>query len=109
MTKHWGEHAAALVACCGSVVSLVLVIQFVPEFQKPQEEESKTAIFDVKKILGLFTLPGVGTLMLVKTVCGIPLGIFQSMFSVIAMEQFKLSAEHNGMVMSYLGALSMLM
>ena len=35
--------------------------------------------------------------------------MFQSMFSVIAMEQFKLSAEHNGMVMSYLGALSMLM
>ena len=30
VTKHWGEHAAALVACCGSVVSLVLVIQFVP-------------------------------------------------------------------------------
>ena len=110
ITKHFGEHLAALVACLGSTLSLLLVIFFVPEFQKPAEEEDgKAAVFDLKKILGLLTIPGVGSLILIKTVCGIPLGIFQSMFSVIAMEQFKLGADQNGMVMSYVGALSMLM
>eukprot|EP00091_Calanus_sinicus_P025182 TRINITY_DN9458_c0_g1_i1.p1 TRINITY_DN9458_c0_g1~~TRINITY_DN9458_c0_g1_i1.p1 ORF type:complete len:162 (+),score=51.61 TRINITY_DN9458_c0_g1_i1:294-779(+) len=33
----------------------------------------------------------------------------QSMFSLIAMEQFKLPADQNGMLLSYIGALSMFM
>ena len=47
--------------------------------------------------------------MLVRTVCGIPIGIIQSMFSVLAMEQFQLSADQSGMLLSYVGALSMIM
>ena len=66
------DQYSSLIGCLS-----VWLIHIVLEFQKPQEEERNTAIFDVKKILGLLTLPGVGTLMLVKTVCGIPLGIFQ--------------------------------
>ena len=39
---------------------------------------------------------------------GIPIGIFQSMFAVVAMEMFGLSATQNGYLMSYIGMLSML-
>ena len=108
VTSHFGEHAAALLAAIGSTLSLILVIVFIPEFKK-QEADKKAAILDLKKILGLLTLPRVGSLMLIKTVCGVPIGILQSMFSVIAMEQFNLAPDQNGMLMSYIGALSMLM
>ena len=33
-------------------------------------------------ITRLLALPGVGVLLLIKTVCGVPIGILQSMFSV---------------------------
>ena len=108
VTRHLGEHAAALLAAAGSTLSLALVLLFIPEFSK-QPTEKTAAVLDLKKILGLLTLPKVGSLMLIKTVCGIPIGILQSMFSVIAMEQFQLAADQNGMLMSYIGALSMLM
>lgn len=38
---------------------------------------------------------------------GIPIGVFQSMFSVVAMETFKLLPEQNGYMMSYVGILTM--
>ncbi len=38
---------------------------------------------------------------------GIPIGIFQSMFSVIAIEKFDLKADENGQIMSYIGILAM--
>ena len=45
-------------------------------------------------------------LMVVKIITGIPFGIFQSMFSVVAMDYFKLGPQHNGFVMSYVGLLT---
>jgi len=109
VTTHMGEHASALLAALGSGLSLVLVFLFIPQVRKQQKEPKSQTVIDLKKILGLLFLPGVGSLMLIKTVCGIPIGILQSMFSVIAMEQFKLEPDQNGMLMSYIGALSMLM
>ena len=38
---------------------------------------------------------------------GIPIGVFQSMFQVVALETFKLPADQNGMLMSYIGILTM--
>ena len=38
---------------------------------------------------------------------GIPLGMFQSMFSIFAIEKFNLAADQNGYIMSYIGVLSM--
>ena len=109
VTTYMGEHASALLAALGSGLSLVLVFLFIPQVRKQQKEPKSQTVIDLKKILGLLFLPGVGSLMLIKTVCGIPIGILQSMFSVIAMEQFKLEPDQNGMLMSYIGALSMLM
>jgi len=109
VTTNFGEHAAAFLAAGGSCISLLLVILYVPAIPKQVQSESDKNVLDIKKIVGLIVLPKSGALLLVKTVCGIPIGIFQSMFSLIAMEQFKLAADQNGMLMSYIGALSMFM
>jgi len=38
---------------------------------------------------------------------GIPIGIFQSMFQVVALETFNLPADQNGYLMAYIGVLTM--
>jgi len=109
VTAHLGEHASAWMAAAGSCVSLALVIYYVPEIPKQQQSESNGSVLNVKQILSLITVPRAGSLLLLKTVCGIPIGILQSMFSVIAMEQFQLPADQNGLLLSYIGGLSMMM
>ena len=44
-------------------------------------------------------------LLAVKCICGVPFGIFQSMFSIVAMDYFKLDPKENGFVLSYAGIL----
>ena len=51
-------------------------------------------------------IPTVFYLITIKVITGIPFGIFQSMFSLVSMEFFKLEPQHNGFVMSYVGGLS---
>jgi len=110
VTKHFGEQYSALLSAAGSLFSLALVWIFVPEIKKDKKNVNKdTSVFDLKKIVSLAVLPAVRGLLLVKTVCGLPISILQSMFSVIAMEQFGLEADQNGFLMSYIGMLSLLM
>jgi len=109
VTTNFGEYAAAFLSAGGSSLSLALVIWYVPNIQKQVQPESNQSVLNLQKIFGLILLPKAGSLLLVKTVCGIPIGIMQSMFSLIAMEQFKLPADQNGMLLSYIGALSMFM
>jgi len=109
VTTNFGEYAAAFLSAGGSSLSLALVIWYVPNIPKQVQPESNQSVLNLQKIFGLILLPKAGSLLLVKTVCGIPIGIMQSMFSLIAMEQFKLPADQNGMLLSYIGALSMFM
>ena len=46
-------------------------------------------------------------LLILKTISGIPIGVLHSMFGMITMHHFKLSAEVNGYVLSYIGIVSM--
>jgi OCT family organic cation transporter-like MFS transporter 18 len=109
VTTNFGEYAAAFLAAAGSSISLLLVILYVPNIPKQVQPDSNQSVLNFKKIFSLILQPKAGSLLLVKTVCGIPIGIMQSMFSLIAMEQFKLPADQNGMLLSYIGALSMFM
>eukprot|EP00088_Acartia_fossae_P053124 TRINITY_DN602_c2_g1_i2.p1 TRINITY_DN602_c2_g1~~TRINITY_DN602_c2_g1_i2.p1 ORF type:complete len:451 (+),score=52.78 TRINITY_DN602_c2_g1_i2:27-1379(+) len=108
ITKHYGEQNAALFSACGTLVGLTIVIVFIPQFNK-EKKDAEAGIFDLKKIMSLVFLPGVRGVLLVKLLCGVPLGVLQSMFSVIAMDVFGLAADQNGYLMSYIGVLSLIM
>ncbi|GCB60573.1 hypothetical protein scyTo_0011157, partial [Scyliorhinus torazame] len=71
--------------------------------------ETASSIFSVKEILRLLSIPGAAGILAIKTITGLPMGVFQSMFSVVAMDHFKLEAEHNGYLMAYIGVLQMVM
>merc|ERR1712025_353552 len=105
-----GEHSAAVVSALGSCLSLVLILLYVPNIKKEKEDtEEKSSVFNVREILALFLIPEAKVILLMKSICGLPIGILQSMFSVIAIEQFDFPADQNGMVLSYIGILSMIM
>ncbi|XP_078664646.1 solute carrier family 22 member 18-like [Branchiostoma floridae x Branchiostoma belcheri] len=115
VTKYFSEQHSAYLAMAGSLVSIVLVILFIPANTKSgkkesnKEDSSPPSVFDVKAIAKLLTIPVAAYLLLVRTIVGTPLGIFQSMFSVIAMDRFNIGPEENGYLMSYIGMANMVM
>ncbi|XP_022106243.1 solute carrier family 22 member 18-like [Acanthaster planci] len=115
VTKYYSEQHAALVSCLGSLLSVMLVQLFIPvqtkkvAVTKIQEEKSKTGIFSLKKYVTLLTqTPGALFFLLVTMVSGLPNSILHSMFPMILMEKFELSAEYNGYVLSSLAIIGML-
>ncbi|XP_071378931.1 solute carrier family 22 member 18 [Centroberyx affinis] len=114
LSKHYGETFAACFAAAGSAVSLVLVVKFIPKSTKAQAPRNNTdsdnksrSIFNLGEITRLMKFPGVTMTFLVKIVSGLPSGVFQVMFSVIAMNFFKLQPEQNGYLMAYFGIVQM--
>ena len=63
-------------------------------------------IFNVAAIISLLSIPNVLYLISVRTLVGIPAGIYHSMFSVINMERYNLTAEVNGYILTYIGILT---
>ncbi|XP_067902184.1 solute carrier family 22 member 18 isoform X2 [Heterodontus francisci] len=113
----FGESFAAYAAAAGSVLNVIVVMKYIPAHTKPRiltkenkpEIAHKRSIFSVKEILRLLSIPGAVGILAIKTITGLPMGVFQSMFSVVAMDHFKLEPEHNGYLMAYIGVLQMVM
>lgn len=61
----------------------------------------------MQAVLSLLRIPGVLMIVLLKTVVGIPAGVFHSMFSMVNMERYQLTPELNGQLLSYVGILTM--
>ncbi|XP_069757024.1 solute carrier family 22 member 18 isoform X2 [Narcine bancroftii] len=115
LTSKFGDPVAAYVAAAGSVLNAIVVMKYIPEHtksltqEKKPEKTSSKSIFSLKKIFTLLSIPGAAEILAIKTIIGLPMGVFQSMFSVVAMDYFNLEAEYNGFLMAYIGVLQMIM
>uniref|UniRef100_A0A8C1U466 Organic cation transporter-like protein 2 n=1 Tax=Cyprinus carpio TaxID=7962 RepID=A0A8C1U466_CYPCA len=110
LSTRFGEKFAASFAAVGSFVSLLLVLNFIPKQTKIQtmpESNKNHKFFNVGEITRLMKFPGVAKTFTVKIISGLPAGIFQVMFSIIAMNFFQLKAEQNGYLMAYFGIVQM--
>ncbi|KAM9409723.1 solute carrier family 22 member 18 [Pholidichthys leucotaenia] len=113
LVKLYGETFAAYFGAAGSAFSLFLVLKFIPKTTKAETPSSNMAdnkrksVFNLGEITRLMEFPGVRPTFVVKIVAGLPSGIFQVMFSIIAMEFFKLQPDQNGYLMAYLGIVQM--
>jgi OCT family organic cation transporter-like MFS transporter 18 len=88
IATYFDEQSAALFAAAGSFLSVILVVIFIPRIPKTkakgyaiEESSSGGMIVNVKEIGKLFFVPDVGFLLTIKLICGIPIGVIQSMFS----------------------------
>ncbi|XP_043101773.1 solute carrier family 22 member 18 isoform X1 [Puntigrus tetrazona] len=127
LSTRFGEKFAASFAAVGSFVSLLLVLNFIPKQTKihtvpesnsmdtnkhttqldTKEKGSSNSIFNLGEITRLMKFPGVAKTFTVKIISGLPAGIFQVMFSIIAINFFQLKAEQNGYLMAYFGIVQM--
>ncbi|XP_059831551.1 solute carrier family 22 member 18 isoform X2 [Hypanus sabinus] len=113
LISKFGESFAAYVAAAGSVLNSIVVMKYIPEDTKSVRQKNKPemasskSVFNVKKIIKLLSIPGAAEILAVKAITGLPMGVFQSMFSVVGMDYFKLEAEDNGYLMAYVGVLQM--
>ncbi|XP_067295108.1 solute carrier family 22 member 18 [Pseudorasbora parva] len=113
LSTRFGEKFAASFAAIGSFVSLLLVLNFIPKQTKmhavPESDKKRASksVFNLGEITRLMKFPGVAKTFTVKIMSGLPSGIFQVMFSIIAMNFFQLKAEQNGYLMAYFGIVQM--
>uniref|UniRef100_A0A672Y344 Organic cation transporter-like protein 2 n=1 Tax=Sphaeramia orbicularis TaxID=375764 RepID=A0A672Y344_9TELE len=111
LNTRYGSRFTACFGAVGSAVSLMLVLRFIPKttkVQHPRTSENKNkSIFNMGEITRLLKFPGVAPTFTVKIIAGLPSGIFQVMFSIIALEFFKLQPEQNGYLMAYFGIVQM--
>ncbi|MEQ2315180.1 hypothetical protein AMECASPLE_019408, partial [Ameca splendens] len=114
LSTHYGEKFTACVGAAGSAFSLLLVLSFIPKSTKSEvprssskSENQNQKVFSLGEITRLMTFPGVMRIFLIKIITGLPSGIFQVMFSIIAMDFFKLEAKQNGYLMAYFGIVQM--
>ncbi|XP_053722499.1 solute carrier family 22 member 18 isoform X1 [Synchiropus splendidus] len=112
---HYGERTACYFGAAGSAINLLLVLLFIPKTTRAQDSQSpaeptmqKQSVFSLGEITRLMRFPGVTPTFLVKITAGLPAGIFQVMFSIIATEFFLLKPEENGYLMAYFGIIQMI-
>eukprot|EP00794_Sanderia_malayensis_P011987 gene11987-13225_t len=122
ITSNYNKQLAAATATAGSIVSIVIVLMFIPVNTKTNistsednsdtsqtgKSEEKESVFNAARILATLKVPNVAYLLAIKCICGIPFGIFQSMFSIVTMEYFKLGPKENGFILSYVGVMGIL-
>ncbi|XP_076003012.1 solute carrier family 22 member 18 isoform X1 [Genypterus blacodes] len=112
LNTRYGETFAASVGAAGSFVSLLLVLKFIPKSTKAVQSSTdagnqKKSLFNLGEITRLMKFPHVTRTFVIKIVSGLPSGIFQVMFSIIAINFFKLQPEENGYLMAYFGIVQM--
>ncbi|KAM4593172.1 solute carrier family 22 member 18 [Odontesthes bonariensis] len=114
LNTRYGETFTACVGAAGSAVSVLLVLNFIPKSTKSEASRSNTKsesqdkkVFSLGDITRLMKFPGVMRIFLIKIVAGLPSGIFQVMFSIIALDFFKLQPQQNGYLMAYFGIIQM--
>uniref|UniRef100_A0A669B9P3 Organic cation transporter-like protein 2 n=1 Tax=Oreochromis niloticus TaxID=8128 RepID=A0A669B9P3_ORENI len=110
LSKLYGEKFTAYFGAAGSAFSLLLVLKFIPKNTKAEttrDDNRKKSVFNLGEITRLMKFPTVMQTFIIKIVAGLPSGIFQVMFSIIALEFFKLQPEQNGYLMAYFGIVQM--
>uniref|UniRef100_A0A1A8UV56 Organic cation transporter-like protein 2 n=1 Tax=Nothobranchius furzeri TaxID=105023 RepID=A0A1A8UV56_NOTFU len=114
LNTRYGETFTACFGAAGSAFSLLLVLNFIPKSTKTEtsrsngrSENQNKKVFSVGEITRLMKFPGVLRIFLIKVITGLPSGIFQVMFSIIALDFFKLGPEENGYLMAYFGIVQM--
>ncbi|XP_041845134.1 solute carrier family 22 member 18 [Melanotaenia boesemani] len=114
LVTRYGETFTACVGAAGSAFSLFMVLTFIPKSTKAEASRSSTEsesqnkkVFSLGEITRLMKFPRVMRIFLIKAVAGLPSGIFQVMFSIIALDFFKLLPEQNGYLMTFFGIAQM--
>ncbi|XP_071950315.1 solute carrier family 22 member 18-like [Antedon mediterranea] len=116
VASRFSEQSSAFVACGGSLLSVLIILKFIPKNTKTSgakdasgETKSSEGIFNISKITSILTKsPGAIFFIFFMMIAGAPSYLFEGMLSVITMETFKLTPDQTGFILSFSGVISML-
>ena len=108
----FGQSVPAFVAAGLAAINLMLVVTFLPEsLTKARREQVKAEPakgFAISELGTALRLPRVGPLLTVRIVIGFTFAVFEGGFSLWAVQALGLTAWANGLVLAYVGVLSVI-
>lgn len=108
----WSYTIPALVAAGLSLVNLVLVALWLPESltaeRRAEINNNNRPPLTIKAMWSALRRPLIGPLLHTRFFFGLAFSIFQTIFSLYALERFKVDAQHTGFILAYVGILSVI-
>ncbi len=109
LLSQWGYAVPAFVASVLSFSNLMLIFFWLPESltaeKRAQMTEKRPAI-TLGALLAALRRPFTGSLLTTRFFFGLAFAIFQTIFSLYALNKFNLQARDTGLILAYVGLLS---
>jgi len=111
LLSQWGYAVPAFAAAAISFINLILIYAWLPESltaeKRAQMTEKRPAI-TLNALLVAFQRPFTGSILITRFFFGLAFAIFQTIFSLYALQKFNLTARDTGFVLTYVGVLSVI-
>ncbi len=107
--SQWGYALPAFVAAAMAFLNLALVALWLPESLTPEKRAAmpqKQPPVTLDALLQALRRPFTGSLLITRFFFGLAFAIFQTIFSLYALKKFQLDARDTGLVLTYVGVLS---
>ncbi len=107
--SQWGYAAPAFVAAGLAFINLLLVAFWLPESLTPEKRAAmpqKRPPVTLDALLQALQRPFTGSLLITRFFFGLAFAIFQTIFALYALKKFQLEARDTGLVLTYVGVLS---
>ena len=107
--SQWGYALPAFVAAALAFINLVLVAAWLPESltaEKRAAMPEKQPALTLDALLQALRRPFSGSLLITRFFFGLAFAIFQTIFALYALKKFQLDARDTGLVLTYVGVLS---
>jgi DHA1 family tetracycline resistance protein-like MFS transporter len=109
--SQWGYAVPALAAAGLSLVNLVLIYAWLPESLTAEKRASlsdKKPAVTLGALLQALRRPFTGSLLITRFFFGLAFAVFQTIFSLYTLAKFNLSAQNTGLILTYVGVLSVI-
>ncbi len=110
--SQFGLNIPALVGAGLSILSLIAVVVWLPESLPPEDRQERKrnphTAFNLTNLLDELRRPCVGPLLMIRLFYSFAFTLFQSNFSLYAKEVLGLTVQNTGLVLTYVGFLSVL-
>src|SRR5512147_522932 len=109
--SQWGYAVPAFVAAAISFINLILIYAWLPESlteEKRSQMTEKRPAITLNALLVAFRRPFTGSILITRFFFGLAFAIFQTIFSLYALQKFNLTARDTGFVLTYVGVLSVI-
>lgn len=109
--SQWGYNIPAFFAAGISLFNLCLIYFWLPEslpLEKRMITENKKPAVTLSALFQALRRPFTGSLLSTRFFFGVAFAIFQTLFSLYALQRFQIDAIHVGYILTYVGVLSVI-